>query len=46
MAITFPGESPEYRAARERLLTQEIDLRRAMEAVAVAARLATGWACS
>lgn len=38
MAITFPGESPEYRAARERLLTQEIDLRRAMEAVAVARR--------
>ena len=38
MTITFPGESPEYRAARERLLTQEIDLRRAMEAVAVARR--------
>src|SRR5687767_10850002 len=38
MAKTFPGESREYRAARERLLTQEIDLRRAMEAVAVARR--------
>jgi predicted dithiol-disulfide oxidoreductase (DUF899 family) len=38
MTITFPGESPEYRAARDRLLTQEIDLRRAMEAVAVARR--------
>jgi predicted dithiol-disulfide oxidoreductase (DUF899 family) len=38
MSITFPGESPEYRAARDRLLTQEIDLRRAMEAVAVARR--------
>jgi predicted dithiol-disulfide oxidoreductase (DUF899 family) len=38
MSTTFPGESPEYRAARDRLLTQEIDLRRAMEAVAVARR--------
>jgi predicted dithiol-disulfide oxidoreductase (DUF899 family) len=35
---TFPGESPEYRAARERLLEQEIELRRAMEAVAAARR--------
>jgi predicted dithiol-disulfide oxidoreductase (DUF899 family) len=34
MSITFPGESPEYRAARDRLLEQEIELRRAMEAVA------------
>jgi len=34
MAITFPGESPQYRAARDRLLEQEIELRRAMEAVA------------
>src|SRR3954467_380041 len=34
MAIAFPGESPEYRAAREELLEQEIELRRAMEAVA------------
>jgi predicted dithiol-disulfide oxidoreductase (DUF899 family) len=38
MSIAFPGESVEYRAARNRLLTQEIDLRRAMEAVAVARR--------
>jgi predicted dithiol-disulfide oxidoreductase (DUF899 family) len=34
VGITFPGESLEYRAARERLLEQEIELRRAMEAVA------------
>lgn len=34
MSIAFPGESPEYRAARDRLLEQEIGLRRAMEAVA------------
>ena len=38
MGITFPGESSEYRAARDRLLGQEIDLRRAMEAVAAARR--------
>jgi predicted dithiol-disulfide oxidoreductase (DUF899 family) len=38
MNITFPGESPEYRAARDRLLQEEIALRRAMEAVAVARR--------
>jgi predicted dithiol-disulfide oxidoreductase (DUF899 family) len=38
MGITFPGESPAYRAARNRLLEQEIDLRRAMEAVAEARR--------
>jgi predicted dithiol-disulfide oxidoreductase (DUF899 family) len=38
MAIAFPGESPEYRAARSRLLEQEIELRRAMEAVAAARR--------
>ena len=38
MSITFPGESAEYRTARDRLLRQEIDLRRAMEAVAVARR--------
>src|ERR687897_3861822 len=35
---TFPGESAEYRAARDRLLEQEIELRRAMEAVAAARR--------
>ena len=38
MAIVFPGESREYRAARDRLLEQEIELRRAMEAVAAARR--------
>src|SRR3977135_1280270 len=38
MTVTFPGESPEYRAARDRLLEQEIELRRAMEAVAAARR--------
>jgi predicted dithiol-disulfide oxidoreductase (DUF899 family) len=38
MDIAFPGESPEYRAARDRLLEQEIELRRAMEAVAAARR--------
>jgi predicted dithiol-disulfide oxidoreductase (DUF899 family) len=38
MGVTFPGESAEYRAARDRLLEQEIELRRAMEAVAAARR--------
>jgi predicted dithiol-disulfide oxidoreductase (DUF899 family) len=38
MGIAFPGESREYRAARDRLLHQEIELRRAMEAVAAARR--------
>jgi predicted dithiol-disulfide oxidoreductase (DUF899 family) len=38
MKTTFPGESLEYRAARDRLLVLEIELRRAMEAVAVARR--------
>ena len=38
MGISFPGESQEYRAARERLLEREIDLRRATEAVAAARR--------
>ena len=38
MSVTFPGESAEYRAARDRLLEQEIELRRAMETVAVARR--------
>jgi predicted dithiol-disulfide oxidoreductase (DUF899 family) len=36
--ITFPNESPEYRTARDRLLTEEIALRRAMEALAAARR--------
>src|SRR4030088_1232249 len=39
MSVTFPGESAEYRAARDRLLAQEIELRRAMEAVAASRRL-------
>jgi predicted dithiol-disulfide oxidoreductase (DUF899 family) len=38
MSVTFPGESSEYRAARERLLEREIGLRREMEAVAAARR--------
>ena len=38
MSTTFPGESAEYRAARDRLLEQEIELRRATEAVAAARR--------
>jgi predicted dithiol-disulfide oxidoreductase (DUF899 family) len=38
MSITFPGESVDYRAARDRLLEKEIELRRATEAVAAARR--------
>jgi predicted dithiol-disulfide oxidoreductase (DUF899 family) len=38
MSITFPGESTQYRAARDRLLEEEIELRRTMEAVAAARR--------
>src|SRR5438105_3919182 len=38
MGISFPGESLQYRAARDRLLEQETDLRRVMEAVAAARR--------
>jgi predicted dithiol-disulfide oxidoreductase (DUF899 family) len=38
VSVTYPGESAEYRAARERLLKREIELRRAMEAVAAARR--------
>jgi predicted dithiol-disulfide oxidoreductase (DUF899 family) len=38
MSMSFPGESPSYRAARERLLEKEIELRRAMESVAEARR--------
>jgi predicted dithiol-disulfide oxidoreductase (DUF899 family) len=38
MNITFPGESAEYRAARDRLLEREIELRREMEAVAAQRR--------
>ena len=36
--ITYPNESPAYRAARNRLLAREIELRREMEAVAAALR--------
>jgi predicted dithiol-disulfide oxidoreductase (DUF899 family) len=38
MTSAFPGESAEYRVARDRLLEQEIDLRRAMEALAASRR--------
>jgi predicted dithiol-disulfide oxidoreductase (DUF899 family) len=38
MSVAFPGESAEYRAARDRLLGQEAELRRATEAVAAARR--------
>jgi len=38
MGVAFPGESSEYRVARDRLLEREIELRRAMEAVAAARR--------
>jgi predicted dithiol-disulfide oxidoreductase (DUF899 family) len=38
VGITFPAESAEYREARDRLLEQEIQLRRATEAVAAAIR--------
>jgi predicted dithiol-disulfide oxidoreductase (DUF899 family) len=36
--MPFPGESAEYRAARDRLLEREIELRRATEALAQARR--------
>ncbi len=36
--VRFPGESAEYRAARDRLLAREAELRHAMEAVATARR--------
>jgi predicted dithiol-disulfide oxidoreductase (DUF899 family) len=38
MTTVFPGEPAGYRVARNRLLEQEIELRRAMEAVAAARR--------
>jgi hypothetical protein len=38
MGVTFPGESPAYRAARDRLLDEEIELRRATESVAARRR--------
>jgi predicted dithiol-disulfide oxidoreductase (DUF899 family) len=34
MSVTFPNESPAYRAARSKLLEREVALRREMEAVA------------
>jgi predicted dithiol-disulfide oxidoreductase (DUF899 family) len=36
--MMFPGESPEYRTARDALLEREIELRREMEAVAATRR--------
>ncbi len=38
MNVAYPGESAEYRAARDRLLEKEAELRRAMEEVAAARR--------
>ena len=38
MNIRFPGESPEYRTARDALLERETELRRDLEAVAAARR--------
>jgi predicted dithiol-disulfide oxidoreductase (DUF899 family) len=38
VSVSFPGESTQYRAARDRLLEREIELRVAMEAVAAARR--------
>src|SRR5262245_60548920 len=38
MKLDFPGETAQYRAARDRLLEQEIALRRQMEAVAAERR--------
>src|ERR1022692_93482 len=38
MGILFPGESAQYRIARDRLLEREVELRRLSEAVAAARR--------
>ena len=38
MGVTFPNESPQYRAARNQLLEREVELRREMEAVAAEVR--------
>jgi predicted dithiol-disulfide oxidoreductase (DUF899 family) len=38
VSVRFPGESADYRVARDRLLEQEVELRRALEAVAAARR--------
>ena len=39
--VTFPYESPEYRAARNKLLHREVALRREIEAVAAEIRALT-----
>jgi predicted dithiol-disulfide oxidoreductase (DUF899 family) len=38
MGVSFPGESAEYRIARDRLLEREAELRRVTEEVAAARR--------
>jgi predicted dithiol-disulfide oxidoreductase (DUF899 family) len=38
VGVSFPGETSEYRTARDRLLAEEIELRRATESVAAARR--------
>lgn len=38
MSVTYPGESQDYRAARQRLLDKEAELRRSMEEVAALRR--------
>ena len=38
MGVTFPNETPGYRAARAALLKREVALRREMEAIAVQLR--------
>ena len=38
MGVTFPNESPEYRAARSKLLQREATLRHEMEAMAAEIR--------
>ena len=38
MALTFPGESADYRAARDALLVRERELRQTLEQVAIARR--------
>ena len=38
MSMSFPNETPEYRAARDALLASEMALRRQMEAVAAQLR--------
>jgi predicted dithiol-disulfide oxidoreductase (DUF899 family) len=39
----FPNESPEYRQARNALLTEEIELRRHIERVTVTRRRLVSW---